>query len=239
LNLKVTQVIKISSLENMFSPDFVAALNECVSDNNPKAFGLLIRSEIVSSHLYQEGKDQELIYLMEYLKDNFSEKYFRASIQAIIDFLLKLQFSNQVTHGEIQISLNSICQLLVATGGLENKSQAMVEVASQLETTRQAQKTQHLRFEEISSQEKIVENRKFPGQLKVFASWYLIWNTIHQIAWDLILTIVICNIITICTTNNLPLLRGGRILLAACTSIAHINMRMDSKAKKRWKAKYG
>jgi hypothetical protein len=95
------------------------------------------------------------------------------------------------------------------------------------------------RFEEIPTQRKIIERRSFPGQLKVFASWYLIWNTIHQIAWDLILTIVICNMITICTSNNLPLLRGSRILLAVCTSIVHISIRMNSKAKKRWKARYG
>jgi hypothetical protein len=223
----------------MFSPDFVAALNECVSNNNPQAFGLLVRSEIVFSHFYQEGKEQELSHLLEYLKGNFPEKYFIASIQAITDFLLQQQFLKQATHGEMQTSLNSICQSLMVAGGIENKAQAMVEIASQLETTRQPKKNQGLRFEEIPSQRKIVEKRSFPGQLKVLASWYLIWNTIHQIAWDLILAIVICNIITICTSNNLPLLRGGRILLAVCTSVAHISMRMDSKAKKRWKAKYG
>jgi hypothetical protein len=98
---------------------------------------------------------------------------------------------------------------------------------------------QDLQFEEIPSQKKIIEKRRFLGQLKVFASWYFIWNTIHQIVWDLIFAIILCNMLTVCTSNNLTLLRGSRILLAACTSIAHINMRMDSKAKKRWKAKYG
>jgi hypothetical protein len=225
-------------LEDMFSPDFVAALNECVSDDNPQAFGLLVRSEIVSSHLYQEGKEQELIRLMEYLKGNFSEKYFAASMEAITDFLLKLQFLKQATHGERQISLNSICQLLVVAGGIEDKAQAMVEIVRQLEKTRQPRKNQSLRFEEMPSQRKIVENRKFPGQFKVLASWFLIWNTIHQFAWDLVLAIVICNILPICTSNNLSLLRSSRILLAVCTSMAHINMRMDNKAKKRWKAKY-
>jgi hypothetical protein len=59
-----------------------------------------------------------------------------------------------------------------------------------------------------------------------------------HIVWDLIFAIIFCNMLTVCTSNNLPLLRGGRILLAVCTSIVHVNMRMDSKAKKRWKAKY-
>lgn len=98
---------------------------------------------------------------------------------------------------------------------------------------------QNLQFKEILSQKKIVEKRRLPGQLKVFASWWLIWNTIHQIAWDLFLAIVICNVLAACTSDNLPLLRAGRILLAACTSIVHINMSMNDKARKRWNAKYG
>lgn len=115
----------------------------------------------------------------------------------------------------------------------------MVEIANHLETTKQPQKKKDLQFEEIQSQRKIIEKRKFPGQLKVFASWYFIWNTIHQIAWDLIFAIVLCNMLIVCTSSNLPLLRASRILLAACTSIVHIKMRMDNKAKKRWKLKYG
>jgi hypothetical protein len=98
---------------------------------------------------------------------------------------------------------------------------------------------QNLQFEEIPIEKKIVEKRRIPGQLKVFASWWLIWNTIHQITLDLFLAIVICNIFAICTSNNLPLLRSGRIFLAACTSIAHVNMRMNGKARKRWNSKYG
>ena len=97
---------------------------------------------------------------------------------------------------------------------------------------------QNLQLQEIPSQKKIIEKRRLPGQLKVFASWYLIWNTIHQIVLDLFLAIVICNTFAVCTNDNLPLLRSGRLLLAACTSIVHINMRMNDKARKRWKAKY-
>jgi hypothetical protein len=97
----------------------------------------------------------------------------------------------------------------------------------------------NLQLEEIPSQKKIVEKRHLPGQLKVFASWYVIWNTIHQITLDLFLAIVICNILAVCTSKNLPLLQSGRTLLAVCTSIAHINIRMNNKARKRWNEKYG
>ena len=98
---------------------------------------------------------------------------------------------------------------------------------------------QNLQLEEIPSQKKIVEKRRLPGQLKVFASWYFIWNTIHQLTLDLFLAVVICNIIPVCTSSNQPLIRAGRMLLPACTSIVHINMNMNGKARKRWDAKYG
>ncbi len=236
---RVAQAIELSKLEENFSPDFVAALNECASNNNPQAFGLMVRSEFVFSNLYQEGKDQELSRLLEYLKGNFSEKYFDASIQAITEFLLQQQFFKEVTDGEMQTSLNSICQSLAIAGGVENKAKVMVGIATHLETTKQPQKDQNLRLEEIASQRKIIEKRKFPGQLKVLASWYVIWNTIHQIVWDLIFAIVLCNMLMVCTSSNLPLLRAGRMLLAVCTSIVHINMRMNNKAKRRWKLKHG
>jgi len=238
IEAKVAQAIELSKLENRFSPDFVAHLNECVSNNDPQDFGGIVRSEFVSSHLYQEGKEQELGRLLEYLRSNFPEKYFDASIQAITEFLLQKQFFKEATHGEMQISLNSICQSLAIAGDVENKAKAMVEIANHLETTKQPQKKKALQFEEIPSQRKIIEKRKFPGQLKVFASWYLIWNTIHQIVWDLIFAIVLCNMLIVCTNINLPLLRASRILLATCTSIAHTSIRMNSKAKKRWKLKY-
>ena len=97
----------------------------------------------------------------------------------------------------------------------------------------------NLRLTEIPSQEKIVERRSFPGQLKVLAAWFFIWNTIHQLAWDFIFAFIVCGVLTTCTSENLFLLRSGRTLIAVCTSIAHISMRMNGKAKKRWKAKYG
>jgi len=239
IEAKVAQAIENSKLEDRFSSDFVAALNECVSNSNSQAFGMLVRSEFVFSHLYQEGKEQELGRLLEYLKSNFSERYFDASIQAITDFLLQQQFFKEATHGEMQISLNSICQSLAIAGGVENKAKAMVEIANHLEANKQPQKNKDLQFEEVPSQRKIIEKRKLPGKLKVFASWYIIWNTIHQIVWDLIFAIVLCNMLIVCTNNNLPLLRASRILLATCTSVVHTNMRMNSKAKKRWTLKYG
>jgi hypothetical protein len=223
----------------MLNPDFVAALKEYVSDNNPQAFGLLVRSEIIFSHMHQVGKEQELSYLLDYLKSNFPENYFNASIQAITDFLLQKQFVKQDANTQVKASFNSICQSLLVARGIQNKDQLTVRNTKQVETARRPEENQGLRFEEIPSQKKIVEKRNFSGRLKVFASWYFIWNTIHQIALDLIVAIVICNMMAVCTNENLPLLRAGRTLLAACTSIAHINMRMNDKAKKRWKEKYG
>jgi hypothetical protein len=228
---RVAHAIELSKLEDKFSPDFVAALNECVSNNDPQTFGLMVRGEFVFSNLYQEGKEQELSRLLEYLKNNFSEKYFDVSIQVITEFLLQKQFFKEVTNGEMQTSLNSICQSLAIAGEVENKAKVMAGIAARLETTKQ--------LEEIPNQRKIIEKRKFPGQLKVFASWCFIWNTIHQIVWDFIFAIVICNMLTVCTSSNLSLLRTGRILLAVCTSIVHINVRMNNKAKRRWKLKYG
>jgi hypothetical protein len=239
IEAKVAQAIESSKLEDGFSPDFVAALSECVSNNNPQAFGMIVRSEFVFSHLYQEGKEQELGRLLEYLRSNFPDKYFDASIQAITEFLLQQQFFKEATHGEMQTSLNSICQSLAIAGGIENKAKAMVEIVNHLETNKTASKNKDLQFEEVPSQRKIIEKRKLPGKLKVFASWYLIWNTIHQIVWDLIFALLLCNMLIVCTNSNLPLLRASRILLATCTSVVHINMRMNSKAKKRWKLKYG
>ncbi|WP_043996296.1 hypothetical protein, partial [Microcystis aeruginosa] len=70
---KVAQAIENSKLNDEISSDFVAALNECVSSNNPQAFGMLLRSEFVFSHLYQKGKEKELGHLLEYLRSNFPE----------------------------------------------------------------------------------------------------------------------------------------------------------------------
>lgn len=97
---------------------------------------------------------------------------------------------------------------------------------------------QNIQLQEIPNRKRIVEIRRLPGQLKVVGSWYLIWNTIHQITLDVFVAVVICNMLTVCTRSNLPLINAGRLLLAACTSIAHVNMRMDSKAKRRWDIKY-
>ncbi|EDX82546.1 hypothetical protein S7335_1250 [Synechococcus sp. PCC 7335] len=58
-------------------------------------------------------------------------------------------------------------------------------------------------FEEVPSQRKIIENRRFPGLLKVFAAWYLFWNTLHQIAWDLFSAVVLCNVtLSICPNSD-------------------------------------
>jgi len=165
----------------------------------------------------------------------FSLIYFILILLVLIMYYVEIIQVNK----KIEISLNSICQSLAIAGGLENKTKTMLEIANQLETSQQPHKNKDLQCEKVPSQRKIIEKRKLPGKLKVFASWYLIWNTIHQIVWDVIFAIVLCNILIVCTSSNLPSLRNSRILLAACTSIVHINMRMNSKAKNRWKLKYG
>lgn len=217
----------------MFTSDFISALQECVNNNNPQAFGLIVRRKFVFSRLYEEGKEPELDNLLGYIENQFSEKYFTASMQALGEFLLQQQFMEKATHGGLQVPLNSICRSLMVAEGIENQSQLLVELSSQSPSKEDSQ------FEEIPSQKKIIERRNFFGQLKVFTTWFFIWNTIHQLVWDLILAFGICGIVSTCTSENLPLLRGLRILIGVFTSIAQMNIRMNHKASRRWKQKYG
>ena len=50
---------------------------------------------------------------------------------------------------------------------------------------------QNLQLQEIPNQKRIIEIRRLPGQLKVVASWWLIWNTIHQIVLDIFVAVVL------------------------------------------------
>jgi len=220
----------------MLDSNFAAALNECVDNNNPQAFAAIVRLEFADSGLYVQGKEKELSNFLEYLKGSFSEEYFRVSINAITDFLLQNQFTKLATQGEFQMSLNSICQSLMVAGGIENKAQVLNELAHGNLSGRNSSR-QDLRFEEIPNQRKIVEKRSLLGQLKVLGAW-IIWSNVYGVAWDLVLAVVVCGSIMTCTSGNSPLLRSSRIFLTFCTSIAHMSIRMDGKAKKRWEEKY-
>lgn len=84
----------------------------------------------------------------------------------------------------------------------------------------------------------IVKVRNSWEKTKVFLSWWLIWNTLHQIGWDLIFTIVIASISFSPNESQLQGQKQGRILLGAGTSVAHIHLRMKRQAQKRWQEKY-
>lgn len=221
----------------MLNSDLIAALNESVTLDNPLSFGLLVRTEIVFLNLYEEGKEEELSAFLEYLQRNYPENYFDAAIQALTDFLLKKNFLERVVE-EYKIPLNSICQSLVIAGGIDRKSQLMAELASQVPSARTSSNQMQRQFKEIPAQRKIVKQRNLLGKLKVFASWFLIWNTIHQILWDILFALVLCNLFVVCTSNTVLGIRFSRTLIAVCTSIAHISIRMNNKAKQRWKLKY-
>lgn len=61
IEAEVAQAIENSKLENRFSPDFVAALNECAFDNNPQAFGIIVRSEFVFHIYIKKVKSRNLV----------------------------------------------------------------------------------------------------------------------------------------------------------------------------------
>jgi hypothetical protein len=104
----------------MFTSDFISALQECANNNNTQAFGLIVRRKFVCSRLYEEGKERELDNLLGYIENQFSGKYFTASMQALGEFLLQQQFMEKATPGGLQVPLNSICRSLMVAEGIEN-----------------------------------------------------------------------------------------------------------------------
>lgn len=94
------------------------------------------------------------------------------------------------------------------------------------------------RLVEQPEKKEIVKNRGIWGQTKVFISWWLIWNTIHQIGWDLIFAMAIALVSFSPNELQSQKQQQGRILLGASTSIVHIHLRMKRQAQKRWQEKY-
>ncbi|MCX5965478.1 MAG: hypothetical protein NT070_20820 [Cyanobacteria bacterium] len=99
-------------------------------------------------------------------------------------------------------------------------------------------KEPNLQFLEVPSQKKIIEVRGFWGQVKVVASWYVVWNTIHQLAGDFLLGLLVCGFLDACNSENILILRTFVRVLAIFTSIANIVFRMNVKARRRWNLKY-
>lgn len=110
----------------MPNPEIIATLNAAVDVNNAKLFGAMFRQEVSHSRLYTKNNEKKLSDLIDYVKVNYSEKYFKASIQSLTDFL----FTHQVLddNGEFDLQLNSICQSLMVSGGIKDKIQLSNEI---------------------------------------------------------------------------------------------------------------
>jgi len=110
----------------MPSPEIIATLNAAVDVNNSKLFGDMFRQEVYHFHLYSKNNEKELSDLIEYIKVNYSEKYFNASIQSLTDFL----FTHQVLddNGEFELQLNSFCQSLMVSGKIKDRIQSSYDL---------------------------------------------------------------------------------------------------------------
>lgn len=110
----------------MPSPEIIATLNAAVDVNNSKLFGDMFRQEVYHFHLYSKNNEKELSDLIEYIKVNYSEKYFNASIQSLTDFL----FTHQVLddNGKFELQLNSFCQSLMVSGKIKDRIQSSYDL---------------------------------------------------------------------------------------------------------------
>jgi len=110
----------------MPNAETIAILNEAVDVNNSKLFGDMFRQEVYHFHLYSKNNEKELSDLIEYIKVNYSEKYFNASIQSLTDFL----FTHQVLddNGEFELQLNSFCQSLMVSGKIKDRIQSSYDL---------------------------------------------------------------------------------------------------------------
>jgi hypothetical protein len=110
----------------MPNPEIIATLNAAVDVNNSKLFGAMFRQEVSHFHLYSKNNEKELSDLIEYVKVNYPEKYFKASIQSLTDFL----FTHQVLddNGESELQLNSFCQSLMFSGKIKDRIQLFKEI---------------------------------------------------------------------------------------------------------------
>lgn len=110
----------------MPNAETIAILNEAVDVNNSKLFGVMFRQEVYHYHLYSKNNEKEFSDLIEYVKANYSEKYFKASIQSLTDFL----FTHQVLDedGEFELQLNSFCQSLMVSGKIKDRIQSSYDL---------------------------------------------------------------------------------------------------------------
>ena len=110
----------------MPNPEIIATLNAAVDVNNSKLFGDMFRQEVYHFHLYSKNNEKELSDLIEYIKVNYSEKYFNASIQSLTDFL----FTHQVLddNGKFELQLNSFCQSLMVSGKIKDRIQSSYDL---------------------------------------------------------------------------------------------------------------
>jgi hypothetical protein len=130
------------SVEKIFDPDFLVALNELFDGNYVAGFAKAVRGEIVCSRLYKDGTDHELETLMAYIAINFPPEYFHASNVELAEFLTEYRFRDlcsrdlrqEETSDEWQMSLNSICQTLTVDADINNRAQSLFEITQLTET---------------------------------------------------------------------------------------------------------
>ncbi len=101
----------------------IAILNAAVDVNNSKWFGAMFLQEVSHSYLYTKNNEKELSDLIEYVKVNYSEKYFKASIESLTDFLFTHQVLLEDTD-DFELQLNSFCQSLMVSGEIKDRIQS-------------------------------------------------------------------------------------------------------------------
>jgi hypothetical protein len=109
----------------MPNAETIAMLNEAVDVNNSKLFGFVFRQEVYHYHLYRKNNEKEFSDLIEYVKNNYSEKYFKESIKSLTDFLFTHQILDE--DGEFELQLNSFCQSLMVSGKIKDRIQSATD----------------------------------------------------------------------------------------------------------------
>jgi hypothetical protein len=111
----------------MPNAETIAMLNEAVDVNNSKLFGFVFRQEVYHYHLYRKNNEKEFSDLIEYVKGNYSEKYFKESIKSLTNFLITHQMVDE--DGEFELQLNSFCQSLMVSGKIKDRIQSAYDLS--------------------------------------------------------------------------------------------------------------
>jgi hypothetical protein len=92
-------------------------------------------------------------------------------------------------------------------------------------------------FEEYPKLKHIAKKRNFGSKFKVFLTWFLVWNTLFQLGTSAVVAILIAST-SISDKTRVPI---QRILTLpnAIISAKVMQIRMERKARERWKLKYG